>query len=402
MVELDLSEYQYVLPEKRIAQYPLCGRDMSKLLVHKGNNITADTFRNIVNYIPPDSLLVFNNTRVIRARLLFLKESGATIELLCLEPQNPVTFELSLGSSPPVQWKCMVGNLKKWKNSTISGVFASGSNKFHLTAEKISQDGETCDIKFEWDNNDLTFGQIIETAGHIPLPPYITRPDNEEDAYRYQTVYSSVKGSVAAPTAGLHFSEKVLADFARKGIKTAELTLHVGAGTFQPVKTKNVSDHKMHHEHYYVTKDTIKLIREHIGHIIPVGTTAVRTIESLHWLGVQTQSHEFNGFDRLSTGQWDPYEICSKSTASESLDFLLEAMEASNINTLNATTGIMIVPGYDFRLTSAMITNFHLPGSTLILLVAAWLGKRWEKVYRYALNNEFRFLSYGDSSLLYR
>lgn len=402
MVDIDLNEYKYVLPGEKIAQFPLSERDKSKLLVSQGDSISTDSFINIGRHIPQDSLMVFNNTRVIRARILFAKESGATIELLCLEPHLPGSYELSLCSGPPVQWKCMVGNLKKWKNNKISGVFGSGKQKFLLTAEKIGQDVDTCDIRFEWDNADIEFGQVIESSGHVPLPPYITRADNDDDAKRYQTVYSRIKGSVAAPTAGLHFSEKVLHDLALRGIKTTELTLHVGAGTFQPVKARNISDHKMHHEHYSVPKETIKLIKEYNGHIIPVGTTAVRTIESLYWLGTQIGDRKINSLDRLFTGQWDPYQIKSEITTSESLGFLLEAMESSNMSAINATTGIIIVPGYEFRLTSAMITNFHLPGSTLILLVAAWLGKRWKTVYNYALDNDFRFLSYGDSSLLFK
>ena len=402
MVDIDLNEYKYVLPTERIAQFPLAERDKSKLLVSQGDRISTDFFINIGRLIPQESLLVFNNSRVIRARILFSKESGATIELLCLEPQNPCSYQLSLSSGPPVQWKCMIGNLKKWKNNTISGVFGSGKQKFLLKAEKIRQDGDTCDIRFEWDNAELDFGQVIESSGHVPLPPYITREDNDNDAERYQTVYSRVEGSVAAPTAGLHFSETVLDDLTKRNIKKTELTLHVGAGTFQPVKARNISDHKMHHEHYYVPKETIKLIKDHNGHIIPVGTTAVRTIESLYWLGTQIWNQKAKSSNKFFTGQWDPYQTKSPLTASESLDCLLEAMESCNMSALNAATGIIIIPGYEFRLTSAMITNFHLPGSTLILLVAAWLGKKWKTVYKYALDNDFRFLSYGDSSLLFK
>ncbi len=402
MIEIDPEKYLYDLPEGRIAQHPVSKRDMSKLLICKGKSISSDLFINIGKYIPSGSLLLFNNTKVIKARLLFRKESGALIEILCLEPLSPSGYGLSLSSTRPVEWKCIIGNLKKWKGRIISGIFGSGDKKCILSAEKICQEGVAWRIRFSWDSPGSTFSEIIEKSGRMPIPPYINRLDTQEDAIRYQTVYSTVEGSVAAPTAGLHFTEGVLESISSGGIKKAELTLHVSAGTFQPVRVKNIWDHEMHLEHYHITRDTIELIRQYNGKIIPVGTTSVRTLESIYWLGVKFCRKERMSISNLMTGQWEPYEGDCKIGLSDSLDALLEIMESSKIRTLNATTGIMIIPGYKFRITNGIITNFHQPGSTLIMLVAAWLGENWRKVYNYALNNDFRFLSYGDSSLLFR
>jgi S-adenosylmethionine:tRNA ribosyltransferase-isomerase len=409
MEEIDLKEYDYELPDKFIAQYPLNERDKSNLLVFRNKFISKDIFSNLCNYIPSGSLLVFNNTRVIKARLLFKKESGAAIEVLCLEPFNPVDYQLSFSSKEPVIWKCIIGNLKKWKKGTLKMSFTCKGNEYILSAEKSEPDGEAWRVKFSWNTSHISFGEVIEASGHIPLPPYINRKDEKDDQVRYQTVYSSINGSVAAPTAGLHFTDKVLNKISTKGIKSVELTLHVGAGTFKPIKSENISDHEMHSEQFYVTKEVIDTLLKHSGNIIPVGTTSVRTLESLYWLGVKIIKNHFDDMCQVLTlEQWEPYTIDYKNeteediTLEESFGALLNYLKRKNTSCINATTGIIIIPGYKFRVINAMITNFHQPRSTLLLLISAWTGNDWKKIYRYAMDNNFRFLSYGDSSLLFR
>jgi S-adenosylmethionine:tRNA ribosyltransferase-isomerase len=402
MEKINIEDYDYDLPEERIAQYPVEERDMSNLLVYRQGDIEKDIFRNLDQYIPSGSLLVFNNTRVIRARLLFRKDSGAAIEILCLEPLSPVDYQMSLGSVEPVQWKCIIGNLKKWKNGKLTLSYFINNKQYSLTAEKICQEREAWRIRFSWDSPFTGFGEVIEAAGHIPLPPYLNREDDEEDNIRYQTVYSSVKGSVAAPTAGLHFNERVLEKLRKNNVRLAELTLHVGAGTFQPVKTKNINDHEMHCEHFYITADTIQLLIDNFGKIIPVGTTSVRTLESLYWLGVKVSGTKTKYTGSLSLDQWDAYTIESSISAEESLKYLLKLMKSENISILEASTSIIIIPGYKFRIINGMITNFHQPKSTLLLLISAWIGEKWKEVYKFAMENNFRFLSYGDSSVLLR
>jgi S-adenosylmethionine:tRNA ribosyltransferase-isomerase len=402
MIEIDINDYDYDLPPDRIAQYPVNERDRSKLLVFKDRRIVEDTFKNIDEYLPADSLLVFNNSRVIRARILFRKQSGATIEILCLEPSAPAEYVLSFGSMKPVEWKCIVGNLKKWKGEKLEAPFIFKNNKYTLRANRIQTDGEICEIRFSWNSENITFGEVIEATGHIPLPPYINRDDIPADAERYQTVYSSIKGSVAAPTAGLHFTDNVLEKIRSKGIKSAELTLHVGAGTFQPVKVNNIYNHEMHREHFCINANTIELLLNYSGKIIPVGTTSVRTLESLYWLGVKLISSPTELRDDLSLQQWDPYKMDVTVTVEESLSALLSFLRKRNSDLLQAQTSIIIVPGYKFRMTSGILTNFHQPRSTLLLLISAWTGERWKDIYSYALENGFRFLSYGDSSLLFR
>ena len=400
MKDIDIKEYDYDLPDERIAQYPVDERDNSKLLVYRDNNISQDTFSNITEYLPSDSLLVFNNTRVIRARILFRKETGAVIEILCLEPLSPSDYSLSFGSKEPVEWKCIVGNLKKWKRGILKTVFNYKGFDCDLSAENIAPEGEAWRIRFSWDKNELGFGEVIESIGHIPLPPYINREDEEEDNERYQTIYSQVSGSVAAPTAGLHFTGTVFRKIASKGIKTAEVTLHVGAGTFKPIKSDNISGHEMHCEHFTVDRKTIELLIENVGKIIPVGTTSVRTIESIYWLGVKQILHPSESFQHLTLDQWEPYEPDSNIPVKTSLEALLEYLKKHKSVSLQAATSIIIIPGYEFRLTNGLVTNFHQPRSTLLLLISAWTGNSWKKLYKYALANSFRFLSYGDSSLL--
>jgi S-adenosylmethionine:tRNA ribosyltransferase-isomerase len=400
MTAIDITDYDYDLPAERIAQYPADERDESKLLIYKGNTIEKDTFRNIVKYIPSGSLLIFNNTRVIRARILFKKDSGALIEILCLEPLSPSDYAMSFGSLEAVEWKCIVGNLKKWKQGVLKTTFNYKGKLLALKAERIATDGETSKIKFSWDGHGISFAEVIELTGHVPLPPYINRADGKDDSERYQTVYSKIKGSVAAPTAGLHFTENVLADIRSAGNETAELTLHVGAGTFQPVKTGNVLDHEMHCEHFSIDTKVIELLIESRNKIIPVGTTSVRTLESLYWLGVKLIRQKPVDPDQFILGQWEPYEIQGHISVEESLGALVKFLHERKLERLNASTSIMIVPGYVFRMTSGMVTNFHQPKSTLLLLISAWTGKKWKELYIYALDNGFRFLSYGDSSLL--
>ena len=397
--QINIKDYYYDLPEERIAQFPVTERDSSSLLIYNKGTISKDVFRNIAEHLPGDSLLVFNNTRVISARLLFRKESGADIEIFCLEPLLPAGYESSLSSSSPVEWKCIIGNLKKWKSGSISIPFEHNRKDYSLMARKGSHEGEAWRVEFSWHPGDLCFGEVLESAGHIPLPPYIRREDNQEDRIRYQTLYSKIKGSVAAPTAGLHFTKKVLDDITNKGIKTSELTLHVGAGTFQPVRQNNILKHKMHREHFCISRKTLEILLEFEGRIIPVGTTSVRTIESIYWLGIKCILNA-TGNDKFFVNQWDPYGQMSKVPFGASAEKLLGIMRDRGLTILNASTEIMIIPGYKFRTLKGMITNFHQPGSTLLLLVAAYAGEDWKNIYRFAFENSFRFLSYGDCSLL--
>jgi S-adenosylmethionine:tRNA ribosyltransferase-isomerase len=398
---IKIDDYDYSLPEDRIAQYPVPERDMSKLLILKNDQISQDIFRSIDKHLPHDSLLIFNNSRVIRARLLFGKDTGAVIEILCLEPIMPADYNTMFSSKSPVEWKCIVGNLKKWKKGIIKLNFDSEGKTYQLHAERTDDEGETRHIRFTW-NSDMTFGKVLNSAGHIPLPPYIERNDEISDTLRYQTVYSSIMGSVAAPTAGLHFTDNVLETLRNKGISTGEITLHVGAGTFKPMKTDNAFDHEMHCEHFYITKETIKTIIQYSGRIIPVGTTSVRTLESLYHIGAKICENKGKMPVDLTLGQWEAYHNKPEHTVNEALNALLHIMDENNLLTLHLSTSIMIVPGYSFRLTNGIITNFHQPRSTLLLLISAWTGEKWKEIYRFAIENNFRFLSYGDSSLLLR
>jgi S-adenosylmethionine:tRNA ribosyltransferase-isomerase len=400
--DIEICEYDYDLPCDRIAQHPACERDLSQLLVYKGDKISKDIFRKINNYLPANSLLIFNNTRVIRARILFRKTTGAAIEVFCIEPLLPSEYELSFSSKNPVEWKCIAGNLKKWKRDEIETLFEFSGKTYKLKAERLLAVGDTLRVRFSWNNPDISFAEVIDATGHIPLPPYINREDEIEDITRYQTIYSSIKGSVAAPTAGLHFTDDVLDKLKKKGIKSAYVTLHIGAGTFKPVKTEKISGHEMHCEHFFVTPDTIESILNSPGRIIAVGTTSVRTLESLYWLGIKLINNPTGYTNEISLGQWEPYEMGTNIPVKESLEVLLKFMNDRNLSSLVSSTSIIIIPGYDFRIISGMITNFHQPRSTLLLLISAWVGKSWKEIYTFALENGFRFLSYGDSSLLLR
>ena len=400
--DLNLADFNYLLPDDKIAQYPVSERDMSKLLISGKNYITHTSFRNIDEYIQDDHLLVFNNTRVVRARIHFQKETGASIEIFCIEPLLPADYERSFNSREEVIWKCIVGNLKKWKQGKLTKTFIFQGRAYELYAEKLKTHEDACEIRFFWNCPELTFLDLLEITGHTPLPPYINREDLEEDSDRYQTIYASIKGSVAAPTAGLHFSDIVFEKLRKKGIKSTEVTLHVGAGTFQPIKSASLTDHEMHCERFIITKKTIEILLENLGLIIAVGTTSVRTLESLYWLGIKLSGEECNKQEDLSIGQWEPYTKNPCFSAKSALKVLLDFMHKNGLAYLNVSTRIMIIPGYEFRMIDGIITNFHQPGSTLLLLVSAWTGGRWKEIYNYALNNEFRFLSYGDCSLLFR
>jgi S-adenosylmethionine:tRNA ribosyltransferase-isomerase len=397
--KINIEDYDYELPEDRIAQYPVKERDSSKLLLYINGKISQDSFRNIGDHLPGNSLLVFNNTRVIRARLLFKKETGAAIEIFCLEPLLPADYEQSFGSLNPVEWKCIIGNLKKWKSGILASSFILKGKQYELSAGKVKPEGDTWRIRFSWNPEGISFSDVTEAAGHIPLPPYVKREDESEDNIRYQTVYSRIKGSVAAPTAGLHFTDNVLARINSKGIRSVELTLHIGAGTFKPVKTNDISKHEMHCEHFFVTRELIELLLSFRGRIIAIGTTSVRTLESLYWIGVRLVKSPEENAD-LNIGQWEPYEQETKVTLLESLEALLEFIKKRRVTFLHGSTRIMIVPGYKFRVINGMVTNFHQPRSTLLLLISAWVGDDWQKIYTFAIKNRFRFLSFGDSSLL--
>ena len=397
--QISIEEYSYELPDSKIAQYPVEERDTSKLLIYNKGIISQDLFRNITEYIPSGSLMVFNNTRVIRARLLFRKESGAAIEIFCLEPLDPSDYQLSFGCTGPVEWKCIIGNLKKWKKGALTSLFKVNNQTAELKAEKICAEGEAWRIRFSWNSDDLSFSEVTEAAGHIPLPPYVRREDESEDNIRYQTVYSDINGSVAAPTAGLHFTRKIISELISKGVRKTDLTLHIGAGTFKLVKAVNISEHVMHCEHFFVTSKLIEDLLRYEGKIIAVGTTSVRTLESLYLLGAKIQhGNAVSPFFHIE--QWEPYLSSQDKTARQSLEALLAYMKKSGTSFIHGSTSLMIVPGYRFRIVNAMTTNFHQPKSTLLLLVSAFAGTDWKRIYRYALDNEFRFLSFGDTSLL--
>jgi S-adenosylmethionine:tRNA ribosyltransferase-isomerase len=396
---INIDDYNYDLPDERIARHPVVNRDGSKLLLFRNGIISEGNFSNIPAYLPKGSLLVFNDTRVIRARLLFLKPSGVAIEIFCLEPLHPSDYQQSFGTVGPVEWKCLIGNLKKWKTGTLSCRFASEGIDYTLYAQKMEPLGDAWSVKFTWDPQDITFGEVTESAGHIPLPPYLGRDDEKEDYDRYQTVYASVKGSVAAPTAGLHFTDELIDKLKNDGISTVRITLHVGAGTFKPVKKRDISEHEMHCEHYFVDIPAIENLIGKIDRIIAVGTTSVRCLESLYWIGVNIiEKNKTSG--NFFTDQWDHLDRESYITASESFGAVLNFMKNGKIKLLHASTKIMILPGYQFRVVKGIVTNFHQPCSTLLLLVSAWCGEKWKEIYKYALENDFRFLSYGDSSLL--
>ena len=389
-----IADYNYPLPDERIAKYPLTERDHSKLLVYRDGQVAEDHFYNLGDYIAPHSLLVYNNTRVIQARLEFHKPTGARIEVFCLEPLAPHDYQLSLGSTTGCTWKCMVGNVKKWHDEAIELPITNDKLQIVLRAYKEQVLGNTFAVRFEWDEENVSFAEILDAAGELPIPPYLNRKTEESDLKTYQTVYSRIKGSVAAPTAGLHFTDKVLDDLRGRGIETDEVTLHVGAGTFLPVKTADANEHTMHTEIIAVPRETIAHIQRQLGHIVAVGTTSMRTLESLYFIGCHPQ--------KATVGQFEPYENDYTLSVNDALQSILDYLDATHQQTLHAETQIMIKPGYTFRIVDQLITNFHQPQSTLLLLVSAFVGGDWKTIYDYALSHDFRFLSYGDSSILTR
>jgi len=400
-----IADYNYPLPDERIAKYPLAERDHSKLLVYRDGHVSEDRFYHIGDYIAPHSLLVYNNTRVIQARLEFHKSSGARIEVFCLEPLAPHDYQLSLGATTGCTWKCMVGNAKKWKDGdAIHLTFVIGQLSYTLRAYKEQTLGNTFAVRFEWDDPEMSFAEILDAVGELPIPPYLNRKTEESDKRTYQTVYSRIKGSVAAPTAGLHFTERVLDDIRSRGIETEELTLHVGAGTFLPVKTADANEHTMHTEIIAVPKKAIEHIIAKLGHIVAVGTTSMRTLESLYFIGTKLRNTDISEYreTEIHVGQFEPYEQEYSLSAKEALQAIVDYLNATGQETLHAETQIMIKPGYAFRVVDQLITNFHQPQSTLLLLVSAFVHGDWKTIYDYALSHDFRFLSYGDSSILTR
>ncbi|MFO7853001.1 MAG: S-adenosylmethionine:tRNA ribosyltransferase-isomerase [Bacteroidota bacterium] len=395
---IKIKDYTYVLPEEKIARYPLKDRDSSKLLVYRSGEISHDIFRNLSHYIDKNDILAYNQTRVIRARLIFSKKTGARIEIFCLEPVKPSDYERNFSAGKEVEWRCLVGNQKKWKAGKLVMELNREGKKVNLYAEQIEKVGKDILIRFSWDDDRISFSEILDMAGHVPVPPYLKRNDEKIDRSRYQTVYSKEEGSVAAPTAGLHFTNSVLSDLRKKGVETGKLTLHVGAGTFVPVKTETTGGHDMHIEHFRVERELLEKI---IGRrVIAVGTTSLRTLESLYWIGHKLSTGLIESPRNIYIEQWYPYDNMSDTSYKEYIETILNFMDRNKLKHLEARTGIIIVPGYKVRIAKGLITNYHLPGSTLLLLVAAFIGNNWKRVYEYSLNNDFRFLSYGDTSLL--
>ena len=399
---ISMESYDYPLPDERIAKFPLSQRDTSKLLLYKGGAISEDKFNTLPTHLPQNALLVFNNTRVIQARLHFQKESGASIEIFCLEPHTPADYALSFQSTESCVWDCLVGNSKKWKEGKLTRTIQMDGETVNFSAERVTT-GSPQQIRFSWDNPAFTFAKLLDAVGELPIPPYLNRDAEESDKTTYQTVYSKIEGSVAAPTAGLHFTPEVFSSLAESGVETAEVTLHVGAGTFRPVKSETIGGHDMHTELISVPLEIIEKIAETNRTIIAVGTTSVRTLESLYHIGAALGRDPENP-QSLKVSQWQPYDSPSDISRAEAFRNIAEYLKANNLTHLVTSTQIIIVPSYQFKVVDGIITNFHQPKSTLLLLVSAYIGggEKWREIYDYALANDFRFLSYGDSSLLMR
>ncbi len=401
--QISIDDYNYSLPDDKIALHPLRQRDASKLLVYKNGEIKASTFLQIDEYLPKETLLVFNNTKVINARIKFTKTTGALIEIFCLEPfGNIAEYTTVMNATTAVQWKCLVGGAAKWKDEILEKEITIGNEKVILFAKKIEKITETFIIEFSWNPSSFSFAEIIEAAGKVPLPPYIKRDTDDEDTSRYQTIFAKHDGSVAAPTAGLHFSENIFEKLSVKNINKTFVTLHVGAGTFKPVKAATMAEHEMHAEYIDVDIATIETIKNNIGKVAAVGTTSLRTIESLYWFGVKVFNDKY--IKELLLLQWDVYSeelLKSNLSANDALEALLTWMKENNKQRIFTQTQILIAPSYTFRVANMLITNFHQPKSTLLLLVAAAIGEDWKKMYDYALKNDFRFLSYGDGNLIF-
>ena len=397
---IHISEYNYPLPDERIAKFPLTVRDQSKLLVYRHGEVTEDVFTSLPDYLPKGSLMVFNNTKVIQARLHFRKETGALIEVFCLEPIQPNDYVLNFQQTEHAAWLCMIGNLKKWKDGALKREMTVKGFTITLTATRGECRGTSHWIDFSWNNPEVTFADILEVFGELPIPPYLNRDTEESDKETYQTVYSKIKGSVAAPTAGLHFTPRVLEALQEKGIDLEELTLHVGAGTFKPVKSEEIEGHEMHTEYISVNRATIKKLIDHDGCAVAVGTTSVRTLESLYHIGVTLAENPDATEEELHVRQWQPYEKYDQIPPVVALQKILGYLDRNGLETLHSSTQIIIAPGYQYKIVKAIVTNFHQPQSTLLLLVSAFVKGNWRTIYDYALSHDFRFLSYGDSSLL--
>ena len=397
---IKIEDYNYPLPEERIAKFPISQRDHSKLLIYKKGEISHDVFYHLTDYLPSDALLVFNNTRVIQARMHFRKTTGALIEVFLLEPALPADYEQNFQSKGSCSWYCIIGNLKKWKEGDLQRVFNIHGKEITLTVRRKEMHQTSHKIDFEWNDSNVSFAEIIDAVGELPIPPYLNRNTEESDKVTYQTVYSKIKGSVAAPTAGLHFTQEVLDAIDQKGIIREEITLHVGAGTFKPVKSKEIEGHTMHTEFFSVKKSTIENLIHHHAEAIAVGTTSVRTLESLYFIGCKLASQPDCTAEILHVDQWEPYDAQYQLSPVDALQHIVDYLERNHLSVLQADTQIIIAPGYEYKIVKMLITNFHQPQSTLLLLVSAFVKGDWRKIYDYALSNDFRFLSYGDSSLL--
>ena len=403
---IHISDYQYPLSDDRIAKFPIAQRDHSKLLVYRHGGVGEDVFYHLPDYLPKGSLMVFNNTKVIQARMHFRKSTGALIEVFLLEPAEPSDYELMFQTSGHCAWYCLVGNLKKWKEGTLERTLDIENGTFTVKASRGPIHGTSYRIDFSWTGG-LSFAEVIDAMGELPIPPYLNRETQESDKTTYQTVYSKIKGSVAAPTAGLHFTEQVLQAIDSAGIDREELTLHVGAGTFKPVKSEEIEGHAMHTEFISVRRSTIQKLIDHQASAIAVGTTSVRTLESLYYMGLKVMQNPELSEEQLHVAQWEPYESekgivnsVKFATAVQALKALADWMDARRLEVLHSSTQIIIAPGYDYHIVKMLVTNFHQPQSTLLLLVSAFVKGDWRKIYDYALVHDFRFLSYGDSSLL--
>ena len=413
---IHISDYNYDLPDSRIAKFPVSPRDTSKLLVYRHGEISDDIFYNLPKYLPQKSLMVFNNTKVIQARMHFRKETGALIEVFLMEPAAPTDYELMFQTRGECSWLCMVGNLKKWKEGSLVRTFdvAGSTINFEATMRRDIIDtksgGTNYWVDFAWNNPLVSFAEILDAVGELPIPPYLNRETQDSDNTTYQTVYSKIKGSVAAPTAGLHFTDKVLAAIDAAGVRREELTLHVGAGTFKPVKSEEIDGHTMHTEYVCVRRDTLQTLLDYDCCAIAVGTTSVRTLESLYYMGVKLEANPDAAEEDLHVCQWEPYEkadgtpvdgnLIDGITPQKAISNIIAWLDKNNLKTLHSSTQIIIAPGYEYKIVKVLVTNFHQPQSTLLLLVSAFLKGDWRNVYDYALSHDFRFLSYGDSSIL--
>lgn len=395
-----IKDFDYELPDDRIAKFPVQQRDHSKLLVYNKGAVSEDLFYNIPAYLPSGSLMIFNNTRVIQARIHFRKETGALIEVFLLEPAKPSDYELMFQTRGECSWLCMIGNLKKWKEGTLTRTFNINGRDIRFSATRRHEQGTSHWVYFSWDDADITFADILEQVGELPIPPYLNRNTEESDKITYQTVYSKIKGSVAAPTAGLHFTSKVLDDIDNHGIERDELTLHVGAGTFKPVKSEEIAGHSMHTEYICVRRSTLENLIRHDAHAIAVGTTSVRTLESLYYIGARLAENPDATEEQLHIEQWEPYDTHPTISPVSALQNIVDYLDHNGLSSLHGSTQIIIAPGYEYKIVKMLVTNFHQPQSTLLLLVSAFVHGDWKRIYDYALGHDFRFLSYGDSSLL--